>query len=603
MNHSIGHVPHDSDTSPPPESNSAARHSRKWLALALVTAAAPLLFLICLLHRYAVDVPAWDAWEMAPIITQAQTGRPFLDDIFRQQQEARTIIPKLLIVLLAGFCHWHMTFEMALSVIFSAASLAGIYLLLRQSALGPRVTSICLCLVALLIFAPTYYELWLTGSNFSSFLPAFWLVAALVLAGTNRSTTGKFIGCALLSFAGSFSLAHGLLLWVFTFPLVLIVGNVVRWRLWLLLWLVTCTACAGIYFWDYRAPADLPHFAPVASPVDYFHYIFIFLGSALVCAGKNSSITAAAIFGASGLALFCGALVYAFWQRRNRRFLGRALPWLALGAFAIGSAWLAAAGRIAYGTPQALQSRYGPFALYLFVALIGLVAVIQNEAEWRRSPRARAIWISGMALLALGLLIPYAFCAAAGVAAMRAGSTNNWLGRSAVLFSRAFDTGATIKKTIYPSPAIVRREAVALDDLGLIRPALLKTNNISSIRHWAADDRTVTGWCESIRPNGHDMLIASGWAILNAAGRPADGVVFTYEYPERNWVFFAMSDGISPRPDIASRFRQQDHYWSGWEATFPRSAFPPGARISAWAIDSEHAVIYRLKNNFLQEHF
>jgi hypothetical protein len=144
---------------------------------------------------------------------------------------------------------------------------------------------------------------------------------------------------------------------------------------------------------------------------------------------------------------------------------------------------------------------------------------------------------------------------------------------------------------------------MSLNDLGLISPALVKTNNISSIRHWEADGRTATGWCESIRPNGDDMMIASGWAVLNAAGRPADGVVFTYEYPERNWVFFAMSDGISARPDIATRFRQKDQYWSGWEARFPRSAFPPGARISAWAIDSEHAVIYRLKNTFLQEHF
>jgi hypothetical protein len=269
MNHSIGQVTHDSDASPLLKSNSAAQHSRKWLMLALVAAAAPLLFLICLLHRYAVDVPTWDSWELAPIITQAHTGRPFLDDIFQQQQEARPVIPKLLVVLLAAFCHWHLTFEMALSVIFSAASIAGIYVLLRQSALGPRAIAISLFLIALLIFAPTYYEVWLTGGDFSSFLPAFWLVAALVVAGTNLSITGKFIGCAVLSFAASFSLAHGLLLWALTFPLVLVTGKVVRWKSWLLLWLVPCAACAGAYFWDYRAPAYLPHFAPVVAPVDY----------------------------------------------------------------------------------------------------------------------------------------------------------------------------------------------------------------------------------------------------------------------------------------------------------------------------------------------
>ena len=601
MNLAGGNVAEQGDSSTLLRLNRAGEHPRKWLALAFVAATVPLLFLIYLLHRYAVDVPAWDDWEMAPIIARAHTGQPFLQDLLRQQQEARTVIPKLLVVLLATLGHWHLTYEMALSVIFSSAAVVGIYLLLRQSGLGPRATAIGLFLAALLAFAPTYYEVWLIGSSFSSFLPAFWLIAALVIAGTKLSITRKFIGCAILSIASSFSLAHGLLLWAITFPLVLLADEVPRWKWWLLLWLVACAVCVAAYFWDYQKPRDLPLFAPAVSPVDYFQYVFIFLGSALVCAGKNAPITTAAILGASGLLLFCGALYHAFSHRKNREFLRRTLPWFALGSYAIGSACLAAFGRVGLGTSQALQSRYGPFALYLFVALIGLAAVIHAESALERRPRARLIWIS--AFLALGLLIPYAFCAAAGVAAMRAGSANNWLGRSAVLFSRAFDTGGTIKKTIYPSPAIVRRDAMILDDLELIRPALIKTNNISSIHHWAADGRNATGWCESIAPSGSDMLVASGWAVLNAAGRPADGVVLIYEYPERNWVFFAMSNGISARPDIAARMHNRDMFWSGWEATFPRSAFPPGARISAWAIDCEHATIYRLDNQFLEEHF
>jgi hypothetical protein len=322
---------------------------------------------------------------------------------------------------------------------------------------------------------------------------------------------------------------------------------------------VACAVCVAAYFWGYQKPRDLPLFAPAVSPIDYFQYVFIFLGSALVCAGKNAPITLATILGASGLVLFCGALYHVISRRKNREFLRRTLPWFALGSYAIGGACLAALGRVGFGTPQALQSRYGPFALYLFVALIGLAAVIQAELALERKPRTKPIWIS--AFLALGLLIPYALCAAAGVAAMRAGSANNRLGRSAVLFSRAFDTGGTIKKTIYPLPATVRRDAMVLDDLELIRPALIKTNDISSIHHWAADGRNATGWCESIVPSGSEMLVASGWAVLNAAGRPADGVVLTYEYPERNWVLFAMSNGISARPDIAARLRLRVRRW------------------------------------------
>jgi len=225
---------------------------------------------------------------------------------------------------------------------------------------GPRVTAIGLLLVALLAFAPTYYEVWLTGSDFSSFLPAFWLVAALVIAGTRLSIARKFVGCAILSIASSFSLAHGLLLWAITFPLVLLRDKVPHWKWWLLLWLLACALCGAAYFWDYKKPRDLPLFAPAVSPIDYFLYVFIFLGSALVCAGKNASVTTAAILGASGLILFCGALSLAFARRKNREFLRRILPWFALGFYAIGAACLAAFGRVGFGTTQALQSRYGP---------------------------------------------------------------------------------------------------------------------------------------------------------------------------------------------------------------------------------------------------
>src|SRR6267378_5443728 len=107
MNLPSRNVVDQGDSSTLRRSNPAGEHPRKWLAIALIAAAVPLLFLIRLLHRYAVDVPAWDDWEMAPIIARAHTGQPFLQDLFQQQQEARTVIPKLLVVLLAAFGHWH----------------------------------------------------------------------------------------------------------------------------------------------------------------------------------------------------------------------------------------------------------------------------------------------------------------------------------------------------------------------------------------------------------------------------------------------------------------------------------------------------------------
>ena len=51
-------------------------------ALILCASAFPVLFLILLVHRYGVPIPALDDWEMAPLIAKAHTGGLSFSDIF-----------------------------------------------------------------------------------------------------------------------------------------------------------------------------------------------------------------------------------------------------------------------------------------------------------------------------------------------------------------------------------------------------------------------------------------------------------------------------------------------------------------------------------------
>lgn len=82
--------------------------------------------------------------------------------------------------------------------------------------------------------------------------------------------------------------------------------------------------------------------------------------------------------------------------------------------------------------------------------------------------------------------------------------------------------------------------------------------------------------------------------------RPADGVLLAYSTAGDEWTAFALSDAVTMRNDIARRFRKrheayrQNLIWSGWSANFPRSAIPVGAKISAWAVDSDGPTLYRL---------
>jgi hypothetical protein len=133
--------------------------------------------------------------------------------------------------------------------------------------------------------------------------------------------------------------------------------------------------------------------------------------------------------------------------------------------------------------------------------------------------------------------------------------------------------------------------------MGILRPPLVRTREIAALPNAEVDDRAAAGWCDAIVPEHGEQFRASGWAALKEKGRPADAVVLADQNAEGAWVAFAMSDAVVRRRDIKKLLRNRDQLWSGWTATFRRDAVPPGAPISAWAVDIDGPQLYRLKQN------
>jgi hypothetical protein len=571
------------------------------LIVTWIVALVPMLHLTYLVRHYAVEVPTLDDWEMAPLIEQAHTGRFPWSQIFAQQQEARTVLPKLIFILSTTVRgHWDVRDLMALSIVCCWLTAAGIFILLRRTGLRPIALALCFWLAVLTIFTPAQFEIWIFAFGFPSFCPALFLVTALVVIGSERfGTTTKFVVCALLSAASTFTLANGLLAWGITFPVLLLSRPMTRRRLWLGAWLMTTTLCAAAYFWGYRKPPELPTFAPAVSWMDYVRFALEFLGGGLTYAWKNHAASAAALFGCLQLALFLMALIYCLRRIRDRAFLLRAWPWFALAAHSIGSAILAALGRVGYGAAYALASRYVTFSIYLTIAVIALVAlVVQELTKARPTLRTRA-WTSAISLLlVLVYLASYKVMAFNTRFFLRAQSARDRLARVAVVFSQTIDTSETIKKTAYPNDARrVIEAADGLDRLKLLRPPLVRANQIEALPHEAADGRRASGSCESITPIAGNLVRATGWALLNGKARPADGVVVAYQVaPDKPWTLCAISDAFSMRFEIVKRLGDLEQLWSGWSATFPEAAVPSGARLSFWAVDTDEPRLYQLKN-------
>lgn len=559
-----------------------------------------MIHMTCLVRQYSVEVPTLDDWEMAPLIVKAHSGQLTFADLYAQQDEARTFLPKLIFILSAAGGHWDVRDMMLLTVIATWLTTAGVFCLLLRSGLNLAAIAICFWLIVLCIFSPTQFELWIFASGFPSFLPALFLVAALVTIETGLSTLCKFVICALLALAGSFTLAHGLLAWGLTFPVLLVARSVARWRSWCFWWLVCTALCAVAYFWDYQKPAYHPAFAPATSPIDYALFILQYLGGGLAYALKDRPAVAAALFGALQLALLLVALIYSARRIRDRRFLATVAPWFALALHALAGALLAALGRVKYGADYALASRYVTFSIWLTIALIALVAIIGTELiRARRSFWPRAWMLAAYSILIIGFLLPYRVAAANTRFFLRSWSAKDRLARGAVLFSSAIDTGEVIKKTAYPGDtARIAQSADSLDRLQLLRPPLLRTNRLSGLPHAVADGKEAVGACDAVTTVEGERMRATGWAALVAQGRPTDCVAVAYQtQSDPDPIVFAISDSFEMRADMVKRFRSMNYLWSGWTVTFPKSAVPPEAKLSFWAVDADQPKLYELADD------
>ncbi|MEP6699099.1 MAG: hypothetical protein ABJB09_05145, partial [Verrucomicrobiota bacterium] len=455
----------------------AQQRKTLWVFIGII-ALLPMLHMTWMVRHYGINVPTLDDWEMAALISHAQTGQLKFSEIFAQQQEGRTILPKLIFILSAADGNWDVRDQMMLSVLACWLTAAGLLILLQRTALKKPARAVCLWLIALTLFTPAQFELWIFASGFPSFLPALFLVAGLVVIGTRLATGWKFFLCAAFATASSFSLPHGLLAWALTFPVLIMTKPSRRWPWWLGGWLVICALCAAFYFWGYHKPAYLPAFAPTVSLFEYARFFLQFLGGGLAYALKNQPSLAAEIFGAGQLLLFLFALGFTARRFRDRAFLARVFPWFALGMYALGSAFLATLGRVGYGAPYALASRYVAFSIYLTIAVVVLLAIIAQESM-QNSARTRASVLIPCAILLLAYLIPYRVCAANTLYFLRALSAKDRLAHAAVLFSGVIDTSDTIVKTTYPSARAVKESAADLDRLHLLRPRLAQSNRVS----------------------------------------------------------------------------------------------------------------------------
>jgi hypothetical protein len=355
----------------------ALKRNKIHLVLILLGAILPLILIIFLINRYAVNVPVGDDWAMVPIFQHIDHGTFSLHDIWAQHNEHRIFFPLLAIIALAYTTHWHLGAQMIASILISTLSLGIILLLTWRTTLNKWVATITSVVISIWFYGTVQWENWLWGWQIEWFMCVFAVLLAFYLTFRANETSSNrsliyFIASILAAILASFSLGSGILVWPIVFVWLILAGNKRYYKIWGTVGLVALAA----YYFHYVKPANSPSVLYSAHhPKLAIQYLMIYLGRPM-----SDQLNAAATWGGLFLALLI-VLLGSLWIKRKD--LGRFLPWLAILTFSLAAGALTTVSRVGFGLDQAGSSRYTTISLLFIISMFGIIGLLisLNEKE------------------------------------------------------------------------------------------------------------------------------------------------------------------------------------------------------------------------------
>lgn len=570
----------------PPSSSPFGRPLFTFLVLA-----APALYLAFLIFQHGTDTPWGDQWDgTAPLFLKMKADTLQFSDFYRFHNEHRIVFPRLLTVGLAKLTNWNVRAELLVIWLLACLCAFNVWRLAKVTRLLEARSGYWLLLAAnALLFTPIQWENVLWGFQIGFFLPLACITASLWI-GASLKAPWSFVMTALLCFVTTFSIASGFCAWLITAPLLWFSvqeasrrKQAVMWALWTGL----AVASVSLYFRGLTRPRGHPSpMEALEQPVLALRFWCAYLGLPFGTGTALESASVATFAGAALVALFAASLLYLWRCRRDQVLLRRALPWVSLASIALLNSALTTVGRVGFGIPGALQSRYISFAVFLPISLLFLGRLILSHSRQQETPRSQN---AGARVVVVGTAFAVLFVLAT------IDSLRMWprfehdrrTGKSALLLINILDEPDALAQYIHWWRGELRPVANELNELGYLRPPLLRSNRIRDIAVEGAGTRM--GEFNRLAKDREGKLVAIGWAILPDRDA-ADSVLLTYDDAAGEPIIFARADVTSPRPDVSEKLKNPRFLHTGWVASWDPGALPEGARhIRAWAFDADVA--------------
>ncbi len=348
----------------------------------------PLVYLIWLVSKYAVDVPSSDQWDFVPTLEKTYQGTLTFRDLWQQFNEHRIIFPKLIMLGLARLTEWNIAWEVAMNVILAAGTFAVFAWRIRRTArelVMPELRWV-IPACALILFSICQFENWLWGWQIQMWLNVLATAAGLVLLADKEFSWTRFGGAAVLGVIGTYSFANGLLFWPIGLLLLLQTtrGRTEK-RYGIAGWSILSVLVYWSYLWQYQKPARHP--SPslfIHHPAECVSYVLKFIGGnccQYYSLGPTTTRGAVALaWGLIGLI----AAAWSAWMLGRMKLANRIqmLPYVGMSLYSVGTALMTAVGRLGLGSDHALQSRYCTMAAPLWISLVLWLAILaRGNAE------------------------------------------------------------------------------------------------------------------------------------------------------------------------------------------------------------------------------
>lgn len=573
---------------------------------AICVAIFPIFLLVPLLMQYAVNLPIGDQWD-TPLaaLFKAADGTLSFTDLIAQHNESRKFFPRLLFLGMAFITGWDIRYEFLVTFFVACIISYQIYHLSLITIRGSKYKRLVLLLLAnLIIFSPVQSENWLWGIQLITFIPIACITAGLIVSYSNFGAKLKTLILVSLCTVSTYSYANGMLAWFIVFPSAILIARLSpkpesKTQKWLIVGgTIGCISNLVLYFHNYVKPTHHPSFLDsLVHPFDAISYVLIFLGTPL----GVQQLATARIVGAVLTTLFVCILLYLIGHRKNRQLIYCSIPWVAIGIYSCASALITTAGRLGFGLGSAMSSRYTTFSLYLVVSLVYLLAIVTNEmVQDRYFQRTRkAHVISGLLLfLVASFFILHTFTSFPNAKIMALTHRQRLHAKACLLFVNFVDEKSIIEATIYPNYEVVKPKINRLNQIHLLKPALVESSNILALADKGVRySPAAYGYLDSMTRINETEVSLSGWAVFPDREQPADAVVLAYEISTSEPKAFAIAAVMDKSPDIAKELKNQAYRNVRWHKTFKVDKLPTGSiKLSAWAFDTETRQTFRLAN-------